>query len=197
MGICLQPGEINSKKIWKSRVEGSSSLLADRAWIFSPALVDGGRVGSRADVLHDVGVALTADVQGGVVGLTHGEEVWGRVARHQLEDVGDEGRGAQAKRMDACEEEKKGQEQVITGGVTGQIENKRAAAGRTDEANGSADEGVEVAAGCVDVGLGSGAAVLLGQAAEQDGLPHHDLQEANTAHWSTRRTQKVLDVFRP
>lgn len=58
-----------------------------------------------------------------------------------------------------------------------------AAAGRTDEADGSADEGVEVAAGCVDVGLGSGAAVLLGQAAKQDGFPHHDLQDANTGNW--------------
>lgn len=72
------------------------------AWILSPALVDGCRVGPRADVLHDIGVALAADIQRGVVGLTHGEEVGGGVTRHQLQDVGDEGRGAQAECMDAC-----------------------------------------------------------------------------------------------
>lgn len=48
--------------------------------------------------------------------------------------------------------------------------------GRTDEADGSAYEGVEVAAGSVDVRLGPGAAVLLGQAAEQDGLADHYLE---------------------
>lgn len=45
----------------------------------------------------------------------------------------------------------------------------------TNEADGSAYEGVEVAAGSVDVGLSSGAALLLGQTAEQDGLSNHDL----------------------
>lgn len=46
----------------------------------------------------------------------------------------------------------------------------------TNEADGSAYEGVEVATGSVDVRLGPGAAVLLGQAAEQDGLADHYLE---------------------
>lgn len=48
--------------------------------------------------------------------------------------------------------------------------------GCTNEADGSAYEGVEVATGSVDVRLGPGAAVLLGQAAEQDGLADHYLE---------------------
>lgn len=48
--------------------------------------------------------------------------------------------------------------------------------GCTNEADGSAYEGVEVATGSVDVRLGPGAAVLLGQTAEQDGLSDHYLE---------------------
>lgn len=46
----------------------------------------------------------------------------------------------------------------------------------TNEADGSAYEGVEVATGSVDVRLGPGATVLLGQTAEQDGLSNHYLE---------------------
>lgn len=52
----------------------------------------------------------------------------------------------------------------------------KASARRTNEADGSAYEGVEVATGSVDVRLGPGAAVLLGQTAEQDGLSDHYLE---------------------
>lgn len=69
--------------------------------ISSPALVDGCMVCPWADVFYNVGILLTADVERGVVGFTHGEEVGCGVARHELEDVCDEGGGAQTKCMDA------------------------------------------------------------------------------------------------
>jgi len=67
----------------------------------SPALRDGGGVRPRADVLHDVGVLLAADVQRRVVGLTHGEEERRGRARHQLQHVGHERRGTQAEGVHA------------------------------------------------------------------------------------------------
>lgn len=45
----------------------------------------------------------------------------------------------------------------------------------TNEADGSAYEGVEVAACGVDVSLSPGTALPPGQTAEQDGLSNHDL----------------------
>lgn len=45
----------------------------------------------------------------------------------------------------------------------------------TNEADGSAYEGVEVASSSINVGLGSGAAVPPGLTAEDDGFPNHDL----------------------
>lgn len=45
----------------------------------------------------------------------------------------------------------------------------------TDEADGPADEGVEVASSSIDVGLSIGAAALPRLTAEEDGLSHHDL----------------------
>lgn len=53
--------------------------------------------------------------------------------------------------------------------------NKRNDDQLTDETDGSAYEGVEVAAGCVDVGLHPGTVLPSRQTAEEDGLPDHDL----------------------
>lgn len=64
-----------------------------------PALVDGCQVGPWADILQDVGVLLTADVERGVVGFTHSEEVRCWVAHHQLKDVSDKGSGTKTERM--------------------------------------------------------------------------------------------------
>lgn len=67
-----------------------------------PAAVDDGEVRARADVLYDVGVFFAGDVQGGVVGLAHRQEVGRLVPRGQLDDVCDEGRGTQAEHVDTC-----------------------------------------------------------------------------------------------
>lgn len=64
-----------------------------------PSLVDDGEVGSGADVVQDVGVLVAGEVQGGVVGLTHGQEVGGMVACGQLDDVSDESCGTQAEHV--------------------------------------------------------------------------------------------------
>lgn len=45
----------------------------------------------------------------------------------------------------------------------------------TNEADGPADKGVEVASSSINVGLSSGAAAPSGLTAEEDGLSHHDL----------------------
>lgn len=71
----------------------------------SPALGDSFGICSRADVLHDEGVLLTAEAQCGVVGLAHSEEVRCRVASHQLEDVCNQGCGTKSKGMNSCERE--------------------------------------------------------------------------------------------
>lgn len=68
----------------------------------SPALGDSFRICSRADVLHDEGVLLTAEAQSGVVGLAHSEEVRCRVASHQLEDVCYQSCGTKSKGMNTC-----------------------------------------------------------------------------------------------
>ncbi|TNN36292.1 hypothetical protein EYF80_053549 [Liparis tanakae] len=67
----------------------------------SPALRDGGGVRPRADVLHDVGVLLAAEVPRRVVGLTHGEEERRGRARGELQHVGHERRGTQAEGVHA------------------------------------------------------------------------------------------------
>ena len=64
-----------------------------------PSLVDDGEVGSGADVVQDVGVVVAGEVQRGVVGLTHGQEVGSVVACGQLDDVSDESCGTQAKHV--------------------------------------------------------------------------------------------------
>lgn len=71
----------------------------------SPALKDGGSVGARADVGHDVGVVLTGDAECCVVGLAHSQEVGRWVAGHQLQHVRDERRGTEAERQDPWGEE--------------------------------------------------------------------------------------------
>lgn len=45
----------------------------------------------------------------------------------------------------------------------------------THKSDGAADVGVEVAASCIDVGLGSRAALSFGQPAEQDAFSDHYL----------------------
>lgn len=45
----------------------------------------------------------------------------------------------------------------------------------TDEADSSANEGIEVASSGIDVGLGGSAAVPPGLTAEDDGFSNHDL----------------------
>ena len=74
----------------------------------SPALQDGGHVGAGADVGHDEGVLLTGHAERRVVGLTHGQEVGCRVARHQLQHVCDQRRGTQAERQHPWGEEQGG-----------------------------------------------------------------------------------------
>ena len=74
----------------------------------SPALQDGGHVGAGADVGHDEGVLLAGHAERRVVGLTHRQEVGRRVARHQLQHVGDQRRGTQAERQDPWGEERGG-----------------------------------------------------------------------------------------
>ena len=70
--------------------------------LFSPpALKDGGKVGSGADIGHDVGVLLTGDIKRCVVGLAHSQEVGCRVAGHQLQHISDECRGTEAKCKDS------------------------------------------------------------------------------------------------
>ena len=69
-----------------------------------PAAVDHREVGSRADVFHDVGVFFAGHVQRGVVGLAHRQEVRRLVPSAQLDDVRDEGRGAEPKHMHTCEQ---------------------------------------------------------------------------------------------
>ena len=68
-----------------------------------PALGDGSGVSPWADILHDVGVLFTTDVERGVVGFTHSEEIGRWVACHQLEDVGDESRGTETESMNTWE----------------------------------------------------------------------------------------------
>lgn len=70
-----------------------------------PAAVDDSEVRAGADVFHDVGVFFAGDVQGGVVGLAHRQEVGRLVPRGQLDDVRDEGRGAQAEHVNTCTRE--------------------------------------------------------------------------------------------
>lgn len=124
---------------------------------------------------------VTAGVEAAVVGFTHGQEERCRAARHQLEHVGDEGRSTKTKGVDSC-----GQK-VWTLALLPQnhldphtfiwtcTDTCSAVRMRTDEADGPADEGVEVAPSSVNVGLSGGAAAPPGLTAEEDGLSHHDL----------------------
>lgn len=74
----------------------------------------------------------------------------------------------------------------------------------TDEADGPADEGVEVASSSIDAGLSIGAAALPRLTAEEDGLSHHDLSTEgshvhvglNTAKNSRGTPGRSLDLLR-
>lgn len=70
----------------------------------SPSGGDEGAVLSRADVLQDEGLVAGRQVDVGQVGLADVQPVGGVLAGGQLEDVGDQGCGAQTKDVDACEE---------------------------------------------------------------------------------------------
>lgn len=67
----------------------------------------------------------------------------------------------------------------------------------TDEPDSSSEEGVEVAAPSVDVGLQAHAVPPLGQTAVEDPFPHHDLQRQEGpawAHWAQMSNKSALNT---
>lgn len=110
---------------------------------------------ARTDVLRDVGVGFARGAQQRVVGLAHRQEEGRVVASGQLDDVGNQGRGTQAKHMDTCGWE--GQ-----GGAGGRPPTLGQGLGQdwgavqrlTYKAYSAPQEGVEVATTSIDATLG-------------------------------------------
>lgn len=104
----------------------------------------------------------------GQIGLADIQPVGGVLASGQLQDVGDEGRHTQTKDVDAC-----GQSTMSSSGRRTYSQLRGGCF--TYEANGSADVGVEVAAGGIDVGLRLCVRGPPGEVAVEDGLPDQNL----------------------